>query len=78
MKNVLDTQGVETSWGAELFRYRIPDTGAAMVTRLRAAGAVLLGKTAVGALAHEDIWHVGATRNAWNPAEDAWRLRSRR
>jgi Asp-tRNA(Asn)/Glu-tRNA(Gln) amidotransferase A subunit family amidase len=70
-KDILDTQAVETAWGAEPFCDRVPETDAVVVARLRAAGAVLLGKTAVGALAYEDIWYGGITRNPWNPAEGA-------
>ena len=46
--------------------HRLPEVDAAIVTRLRAAGAVLLGKTTVGALAYNDIWYGGVTRNPWN------------
>jgi Asp-tRNA(Asn)/Glu-tRNA(Gln) amidotransferase A subunit family amidase len=66
LKDLFDTQGVVTGWGAEPFQDRIPQTDAAVVTRLRAAGAVLLGKTTVGALAYNDIWYGGVTRNPWN------------
>ncbi len=44
----------------------MPEADAAVVTRLRAAGAVLLGKTTLGALAYGDIWYGGMTRNPWN------------
>lgn len=71
LKDIVDTSGIVTGWGAEPFRDRVPDTDAVIVERLRAAGAVLLGKTAVGALACEDIWYGGVTRNPWNPAEGA-------
>ena len=66
LKDLFDTKGVVTGWGAEPYRNRIPDSDAAVVTRLRAAGAVLLGKTSVGALAYNDIWYGGFTRNPWN------------
>jgi Asp-tRNA(Asn)/Glu-tRNA(Gln) amidotransferase A subunit family amidase len=66
VKDLFDTKGVVTGWGAEPFQNRVPDTDAAIVTRLRAAGAVLLGKTTVGALAYNDIWYGGVTRNPWN------------
>lgn len=66
LKDLFDTRGIVTGWGAEPFRDRVPDRDAAIVTRLRAAGAVLLGKTAVGALAYNDIWYGGTTRNPWN------------
>ena len=66
VKDLFDTRGVVTGWGAEPFQNRVPETDATIVTRLRAAGAVLLGKTTVGALAYNDIWYGGVTRNPWN------------
>ena len=71
VKDLFDTKGVVTGWGAEPFQNRVPDSDAAIVTRLRAAGAVLLGKTTVGALAYNDIWYGGVTRNPWNLNEGA-------
>ena len=66
LKDLFDTRGIVTGWGAEPFRDRVPDSDATIVKRLRAAGAVLLGKTTVGALAYNDIWYGGVTRNPWN------------
>ena len=66
LKDLFDTRGIVTGWGAEPFRNRVPDTDATIVRLLRAAGAVLLGKTTVGALAYNDIWYGGVTRNPWN------------
>lgn len=66
LKDLFDTQDIATGWGAEPFRDRVPSQDATIVTRLRAAGAVLLGKTSVGALAYNDIWYGGQTRNPWN------------
>lgn len=66
LKDLFDTAGLVTGWGAEPFRDRVPSHDAAVVTKLRAAGAVLLGKTTVGALAYGDIWYGGQTRNPWN------------
>jgi Asp-tRNA(Asn)/Glu-tRNA(Gln) amidotransferase A subunit family amidase len=68
-KDVLDTAGITTGWGAEPFAHRVPETNARVVARLEAAGAVLLGKTSVGALAYGDIWYGGQTRNPWNTEE---------
>jgi Asp-tRNA(Asn)/Glu-tRNA(Gln) amidotransferase A subunit family amidase len=65
-KDILDTAGLETAWGAEPYRGRIPETDATVVRRLHAAGAVLLAKTSVGALAYGDIWYGGRTNNPWN------------
>jgi Asp-tRNA(Asn)/Glu-tRNA(Gln) amidotransferase A subunit family amidase len=66
LKDLFDTRGIVTGWGAEPYRHRVPDADATIVRLLRAAGAVLLGKTTVGALAYNDIWYGGVTRNPWN------------
>jgi len=71
VKDLFDTAGIVTGWGAEPFRDRTPTTDATIVKRLRAAGAVLLGKTTVGALAYNDIWYGGRTRNPFNTEEGA-------
>ena len=68
-KDILDTAGIITGWGAEPFAERVPEKDAEVVRRLAAAGAVLLGKTSVGALAYGDVWYGGRTRNPWNLAE---------
>jgi Asp-tRNA(Asn)/Glu-tRNA(Gln) amidotransferase A subunit family amidase len=69
LKDLVDTAGVPTTWGARPYRGRVPDTDAAVTRRMREAGAVLLGKTALGALAWGEVWFGGETRNPWNPAE---------
>jgi len=66
LKDLFDAKGIVTGWGAEPFRDRVPDTDASVVRKLRTAGAVLLGKTAVGALAYNEIWYGGRVRNPWN------------
>ncbi|HVX81486.1 MAG TPA: amidase [Devosiaceae bacterium] len=66
LKDLFDTKGIVTGWGAEPYRDRVPERDATVVRKLRAAGAVLLGKTTVGALAYNDIWYGGQTRNPWN------------
>lgn len=66
LKDLFDAKGTITGWGAEPFRDRISEGDATIVKKLRAAGAVLLGKTTVGALAYNDIWYGGVTRNPWN------------
>ncbi len=71
LKDLFDTAGLVTGWGAEPFRNRVPERDAAIVSKLEAAGAVLLGKTTVGALAYGDIWYGGRTRNPWNLNEGA-------
>jgi len=69
LKDIVDTAGVETAWGAEPYRGRVPARDAHVTRALYEAGAVLLGKTTVGALAYGDLWYGGRTRNPWNPAE---------
>ena len=66
LKDLFDTKGTTTGWGAEPYRDRVPAADATIVRKLLAAGAVLLGKTTVGALAYNDIWYGGWTRNPWN------------
>ncbi len=68
-KDIIDTAGITTGWGAEPYAHRVPEADATIIGRLNAAGAVLLGKAAVGALAFGDIWYGGRTRNPWNTEE---------
>src|SRR5438876_7022098 len=70
-KDLLDTAGIPTTYGAEPFRNRIPKDDAAVVKRLHAAGAVLLAKLSLGALALNDIWFAGQTVNPWLLEEGA-------
>jgi Asp-tRNA(Asn)/Glu-tRNA(Gln) amidotransferase A subunit family amidase len=64
-KDLLDTAGIPTTYGAEPFRTRIPRDNAALVKRLDDAGAVLIAKLSMGALALNDIWFGGQTMNPW-------------
>ena len=64
-KDLLDTAGIATTYGAEPYRDRVPATDATVVQRLRDAGAVLLAKLSLGALALNDIWFGGQTMNPW-------------
>ena len=68
-KDLLDAAGAPTTWGAEPYADRVAERDAHVVNRLRQAGAVLLGKTTLGALAYGDVWDRGVTRNPWNPRE---------
>ena len=70
-KDLLDTAGIPTTYGAEPFRNRVPKTDAAVVKRLRDAGAVLIAKLSLGALALNDIWFGGQTMNPWLLEEGA-------
>ena len=71
LKDVFDTAGIATTWGAEPYRDRVPETDARVTVMLREAGAVLLGKTATGALANGWEWFGGTSRNPWNTEEPA-------
>ena len=64
-KDLLDTKGIRTTYGAEPFRDRVPDADAAVVDRLHKSGAVLVAKLSMGALALNDIWFGGQTMNPW-------------
>src|SRR6202023_575364 len=68
---LLDTAGIRTTYGAEPFRDRVPVKDAAVVRRLHEAGAVLIAKLSLGALALNDIWFGGQTMNPWLLEEGA-------
>jgi Asp-tRNA(Asn)/Glu-tRNA(Gln) amidotransferase A subunit family amidase len=65
-KDLVDTAGIATTWGAEPYRNRVPSADATVVRRLRDAGAVLVAKLSLGALALNDVWFGGQTKNPWN------------
>ncbi|HEX3542927.1 MAG TPA: amidase [Candidatus Acidoferrum sp.] len=71
VKDLLDTAGIPTTYGAEFYRDRIPKDDAAVVKRLNDAGAVLAAKLSLGALALNDIWFGGQTMNPWLLEEGA-------
>ncbi len=64
-KDLLDTAGIATTYGAEPYRNRVPEQDAVIVKRLHDAGAVLVAKLSLGALALNDIWFGGQTMNPW-------------
>jgi Asp-tRNA(Asn)/Glu-tRNA(Gln) amidotransferase A subunit family amidase len=64
-KDLLDTANIPTTYGAEPFRNRIPTADSAVAARLNRAGAVLVAKLSMGALALNDIWFGGQTMNPW-------------
>ena len=70
-KDLLDTAGIATTYGAEPFRDRVPKEDAAVVRKLNEAGAVLVAKLSLGALALNDIWFGGQTVNPWLLQEGA-------
>ena len=68
-KDLFDTKGIRTTWGAKPYRNRVATRDAAVVERLDAAGAVLVAKLTLGAIAYGDIWFDGRTNNPWNPQQ---------
>ena len=70
-KDLLDTAGIATTYGAEPFRNRIPTKNSAVVQRLHESGAVLVAKLSLGALALNDVWFGGQTMNPWLLEEGA-------
>jgi Asp-tRNA(Asn)/Glu-tRNA(Gln) amidotransferase A subunit family amidase len=64
-KDLLDTANIATTYGAEPFQHRIPAADATVAERLNAAGAVLIAKLSLGALALNDVWFGGQTMNPW-------------
>ena len=70
-KDLVDTAGILTTYGAEPYRNRVPKEDAAVVRRLNDAGAVLVAKLSMGALALNDIWFGGQTMNPWLLEEGA-------
>jgi Asp-tRNA(Asn)/Glu-tRNA(Gln) amidotransferase A subunit family amidase len=71
VKDLLDTANIATTYGAEPFRNRVPIADSAVVARLNDAGAVLIAKLSLGALALNDIWFGGQTVNPWLLEEGA-------
>jgi aspartyl-tRNA(Asn)/glutamyl-tRNA(Gln) amidotransferase subunit A len=68
VKDTLDTAGVRTALGSARFAERVPEEDALVVARLRAAGAILVGKTTTPELAHKGVTEsplTGVTRNPW-------------
>jgi len=65
-KDLLSTKGYRTTWGAGGFEGQMIDEDATVVKRLDKAGAVLVAKLTLGALAQGDVWFGGVTRNPWN------------
>jgi Asp-tRNA(Asn)/Glu-tRNA(Gln) amidotransferase A subunit family amidase len=68
-KDLLAVKGYPTTWGAGGFEHQTFDYDAEVVKRLDAAGAVLIAKLSMGALAQGDLWFGARTRNPWNPKQ---------
>ena len=69
-KDLFATKGIRTTWGAEPYREQVIDYDSTVVERLREAGAVLVAKLSMGALAQGGRWFAGMTRNPWQVDED--------
>jgi Asp-tRNA(Asn)/Glu-tRNA(Gln) amidotransferase A subunit family amidase len=65
-KDLLATRGYKTTWGAMPYKDQMIDEDATVIKRLEQAGAVLVAKLTMGALAWGDVWYGGKTRNPWN------------
>src|SRR6185312_5598258 len=70
-KDLLDTAGIKTTWGAEFYRDRVPAKDAAVTTKLNDVGAVLVAELSLGSLALNDVWFGAQTKNPWNLDEGA-------
>jgi Asp-tRNA(Asn)/Glu-tRNA(Gln) amidotransferase A subunit family amidase len=68
-KDLLDVQGVPTTWGVGVRSNAVAASDATVIARLEAAGAVLVAKLSLGELAMGDVWFGGKTRNPWAPAD---------
>lgn len=69
-KDLFATRGIRTTWGAEPYRDQVIDYDATLVSRLEDAGAVLVAKLSMGALAQGGRWFQGMTRNPWQVEEE--------
>ncbi len=68
-KDLLSTKGIKTTWGAMPYKDQVINEDATVVRRLEEAGAVLVAKLSMGALAMGDVWFGGKTLNPWNPEQ---------
>ena len=68
-KDLIAHPGYKTTWGATPFAEQVIDEKATVAARLEEAGAVLVAKLSLGALAQGDRWFGGMTRNPWNPEQ---------
>src|SRR5450755_4629663 len=65
-KDLFSVKGIRTTWGAEPYQNQVFDYSATVVDRLEQAGAVLLAKLSMGALAQGGLWFGGMTKTPWN------------
>jgi Asp-tRNA(Asn)/Glu-tRNA(Gln) amidotransferase A subunit family amidase len=69
VKDLFATKGYPTTWGADPYSEQMLDFDATVVERLRAAGAIMVAKLSLGALAMGDVWFRGTTKNPFNPKQ---------
>ncbi|MFW5878053.1 MAG: amidase [bacterium] len=65
-KDLLAVEGYKTTWGAMPYRDQVLDYNATVINKLEEAGAILVAKLTLGALAWGDVWYGGKTRNPWD------------
>ena len=65
-KDLFAAKGYPTTWGAKPYKDQVIDLDASVITKLEKAGAVLIAKLTLGALAWGDVWFGGKTKNPWN------------
>ena len=71
VKDLFALPGTRTTWGANPYKDQVIDETATIITKLEAAGGVLVGKFTLGALAMGDVWYGGVTKNPWNLKQGA-------
>jgi Asp-tRNA(Asn)/Glu-tRNA(Gln) amidotransferase A subunit family amidase len=69
LKDLFATAGAPTTWGADPYSDQVLDFNATVVEKLNKAGAVLVAKLSLGALAMGDVWFRGTTKNPFNPRQ---------
>jgi Asp-tRNA(Asn)/Glu-tRNA(Gln) amidotransferase A subunit family amidase len=69
IKDLFALKGAPTTWGSEPHKNQVFDYDSAVVARLDAAGAIIIAKLSLGALAQGDVWFKGRTQNPWNPVQ---------
>jgi Asp-tRNA(Asn)/Glu-tRNA(Gln) amidotransferase A subunit family amidase len=69
LKDLFAVRGTKTTWGAEPYKNQIIDNNSYVYTKLKEAGAVLIAKLTLGALAMDDYWFGGRTKNPWKMLE---------
>lgn len=68
-KDLLAAKGYPTTWGAKPYQDQVIDMDASVIEQLDSAGAILVAKLSMGALAWGDVWYGEKTRNPWNPEQ---------